>query len=131
MVKMIYQVDTIDDVVLLINERMEVVDAFAADGITRHECLWPVTHYTYRKLLTPPGVCCLCGATIDEIEKPCISSGGFHAFAGMGNDPGVPDQHKAEFRSVSLIGIHFEELAFFVEADNLFPADQIRKAMVV
>ena len=128
---MIYQVDTIDDVVLLVDDQWQVVDAFAADGITRHQCDLPVSYYTYRKLLTPPGVCCMCAATLERIDQPCISSGGFHAFAGVAADASVPDQHKAEFRSVSLIAIHYDELSFYVETDNLFTADQIRKAMVV
>lgn len=120
-----YEADLIHDVVLLINHEQEVVDAFEVRGKTRHPGSPTVTHYTYRSLLTPEGYCAVCGNTVDQQQKPCTSSGGFHAFVGMENEPLLDPRHKVESRSLPLHTLVFEEFRFWVEPDNLFPIDQI------
>ncbi len=128
---MIYQADLINEVVLLLDATYNVVDAFAVDGKCEHESLLPAAYYTYRSLLTQPGFCCLCGKPVKAVEAPCTGRGGTHAFAGILDRKDVPDIYKADFRNIPLQQIRFEELSFFVEADNLFAADQIRKPVVV
>ncbi len=128
---MIYQVDLLNEVVLLIDEDMNVVDAFAADGRTEHPCSLPVRYYTYRSLVTPPGICALCGVGPEKLDQPCVSSGGFHAFTGGDQLENVPDLHKAENRSLPLTTLNYDELRFYLEADNLFPAEDIQKTLVV
>ena len=118
-------VDLIDEVVFLVDESFAVRDAFRAVGKTVHESEYPASFYTYKSLLTMPGYCCVCGSDLGHIGKPCVSSGGFHAFAGVAKRTDVADQHKAEHRSLELRTLRYEELVFFVESDNLFPISQI------
>ena len=126
-----YQVDVCHEIVLLINPRMEVVDAFQAVGDTSHECPFPVSHYTYRGLLTLPGNCVLCGGTPEAVTRPCNSSGGYHAFVGCTDNPEVPPGHRAEDRSLALHALSYDEFTFYVEADNLFPIQEISKPLMV
>ncbi len=128
---MICEVDLISEVVLLVSPQREVADAFLARGKTTHRCLRPVSHYTYRSLLSPPGVCCLCGRGLAQREEPCVSSGGYHAFVGVADRHDVPELHKAERRSAPVVKISYDEFDFFLEADNLFPIDQILKPLPV
>lgn len=118
---MFVEVDTLNQVVLLLDADLNVRDAFLARGITRHETPYPVRFYTYRSLLTPAGHCAICGYSLDRIAEPCSSSGGFHAFAGVEDHDEVPALHKVEARSLQLLTLRYDEFAFFVEADNLFP----------
>jgi len=119
-----YRVDLIDEVVLLVDRAFQVRDAFHANGPTDHDSPYPAAFYTYRGLLTLPGVCALCGQPAAEaLTQPCVSSGGYHSIAGA--DESVPQGHRAESRSLILRALHYDDLTFFVEADNLFPIDQI------
>lgn len=125
------EVDLLDEVVLLVDGQYQVRDAFIAKGITRHECPYPVTHYTYRKLLTPAGYCCVCGYQPDQLEEPCSASGGFHAFVGAEEDPYIPDQHKVSARSLAVHRITYDEFDFYIEPDNLFPIEGISTPLEV
>lgn len=126
-----YKVDLVKEVVLLIAPDHQVVDAFLAEGRTSRTCPHPVAFYTYRSLLTLPGHCLLCAKTSDDIDQPCVSSGGFHAFVGL-EDAEVPHPgHLAKNRSAAFVKIHFEDLDFFLERDHLFPAEDIAEAMPV
>jgi len=127
---MIYEVDLLNEVVLLIDGDFNVVDAFPADGLTQRTCALPVEWYTYRSLVTPPGICALCGVGPDSIDQHCVSSGGFHAFTSSPNLE-IPREHKAENRNLPLRTLAFEDLQFYLEADNLFPVQDIQKTMVV
>ena len=128
---MIYAVDLRDQVVLLINGEWEVVDAFRARGKTSHVCEAPVSHYTYRGLLTLPGSCLLCGRGVAELARPCVSSGGFHAIAGAGRVGDVPWGHRAENRTIDYQQLTYDEWTFFVERENLFPASSIAQSLAV
>lgn len=128
---MLYRVDVINEVILLLDGKNQVVDAFKADGITEHQSTLPITSYTYRSLVTPPGRCCMCGAETDALATPCASNGGYHAFVGMAEEPGFPPLHKAEQRSVPLVTLSYDDLRFYVEPDNLFPAEEIAQPMAV
>lgn len=127
---MLYKVDLINEVVLLIDKELKVVDAFPANGPTERTCEHPVSYYTYRSLVVPPGVCALCGVGPEDLEKHCVSSGGCHAFTA-GSPPSVPQEHLAENRSLPLTVLTYDELRFYLEADNLFPAQDIQKTLVV
>lgn len=125
------QVDLIQNVVLLIDRDYQVRDAFMVKGVTDHATPYPVHFYTYRSLLTQAGECVLCGRTTDAYLEPCVSSGGYHAFAGAEDDPNLPLGHHASQRSVALHALHYDDMTFYVEADNLFPIDQIVVPMSV
>jgi len=124
------EVDLVNETVLLVDEGLAVRDAFLARGVTRHVCDGAVRFYTYRSLLTLPGFCVVCGRPVEEIGEPCSSSGGFHAFAGLSRGD-VPDGHLAEDRALEISAIRYDELAFFVERDNLFPITEIAGALRV
>lgn len=128
---MIIKADLLGEVVLLIDADLKVRDAFESRGPTEHHTQYPVTHYTYRSLLTLPGFCCVCGNGLDALQQPCTSSGGFHAFAGMTDDPHLPDAHKVENRSLDILALAYDELHFYIERDNLFPITQISEPMNV
>ncbi len=128
---MLYQVDVLRDVVLLIDAHMSVVDAFDAAGETSHQCEWPVQFYTYRSLLIGPGYCLLCGTELSGRNQACTSSGGYHAFVGCADREDLPDGHKVEHRNLPVCALTFDEFTFYLERDNLFSADEIRKPMVV
>jgi len=102
-----------------------------ARGITRHQTDYPIVFYTYRKLLTPAGNCAVCGNTPEKIDEACSASGGFHAFTGMAGEASIPDQHKAEARSLDLRPLTYDEYMFFIEADNLFLVDGAAQAFEV
>ena len=126
-----YRVDLVKEIVLLIAPDHCVVDAFLAEGRTTRTCHQPVAFYTYRSLLTLPGHCLLCGRPLEDAGQACVSSGGFHAFVGS-DVAAVPHPgHLAENRSAPFVKIHFEDLDFYLEADHLFPADDIAIAMPV
>jgi len=127
----IYEADSINDAVLLIDAECQVVDAFAVHGKTRHESQAPAVRYTFRGLVYPPGRCCLCDRSTAEIQTPCVSSGGCHAFVGVADAPDIPSAHKAENRNAPLVAISYDELVFYVEADNLFPVSEIQKPIAV
>jgi len=126
-----YEVDVINEVVLLVDGAANVVDVFQARGPTIHECPYPATHYTYRSLLTAPGQCVLCGRGVAELVQACVSSGGFHAFAGLDPEAAIPSGHRAENRNLPVCRIAYDEFTFFLEADNLFPASDIRRVLSV
>lgn len=128
---LIIEVDLLQEVILLIDEQYQVRDAFMAQGRTRHETQYPVSFYAYRKMLTPVGHCAVCGYTLDQINEPCSSSGGFHAFVGVAEDPNIPAEHKAENRNLPLQKITYDEFSFFIEPDNLFPIHGISQGMQV
>jgi hypothetical protein len=125
------EVDLLNDVALLVNREYEVLDAFRVRGRTQHEAAPGVVFFTFRSYLTPPSQCAVCGRTVEEVNEPCTSSGGFHAFVGVSEDAEILPLHRAEARNMPLVRIHFEDLPFWVEPDNLFPIDQISKRMVV
>lgn len=128
---MIVEVDLINEVVLLVNQGLEVLDAFRADGRTRKTIELPILHYTYRSLLVLPGFCAVCGRSTEERDLHCSSSGGFHAFVGISDDPSVPEQHKAEQRDLVLRTLRYDELTFYVMGENLFPIDEITETLIV
>lgn len=128
---MIVKADLLGEVVLLIDSTYAVRDAFESRGPTEHHTDYPVTFYTYRSHLTMPGYCCVCGVGLDELHKPCTSSGGFHAFAGMADDPNFPPMHRVENRSLDILALTYDEMAFYIERDNLFPITQISKPLDV
>ncbi len=128
---MIVEVDLINEIVLLVNQQLEVLHAFRADGCTRETINLPVVHYTYRSLLVLPGSCTVCGRGTDEMDQRCSSSGGFHAFAGVAEDVSIPAQHKVEQRDLVMMTLHYDELTFYVSGDNLFPIDEITETMFV
>lgn len=118
-------IDVYNDVVLLVDAGGEVLDAFNARGQTEHPLSEGVTHYTLRSLVTLPGHCVVCGREVSERDTPCTSSGGFHAFVGLDDDPNLPEQHKARARSVAVKALHFEDLDFYIEQDQLFPITEL------
>ncbi len=128
---MIVHVDLVDEIVILVDGEMCVRDAFAARGITRHECDDAICRYTYRSLLIQPGSCAVCGVAREELTRRCTSSGGYHAFVGLTDRDPIPREHRAESRSISLVQLRYDELVFFVAADNLFDIAEIRQAMIV
>lgn len=125
------EVDLLNEVVLLINRDHEVIDAFKVRGKTIHEAPEGIAFYTFRSYLTPPELCAVCGRPVEQLDEPCTSSGGFHAFVGLSDDAPILPLHRAEARSLPLVQIHFEDLPFWLEPDNLFPIDQITKTLVV
>lgn len=126
-----FKVDLLREVVLLIGPTHQVVDAFAAEGITIHECSAPVSFYTYRSLLTLPFHCLVCGRSADAQKEACPSSGGFHAFVGLEPDFQIDPGHRAENRSAPFLTLQFEDLQFFLESDHLFPAEEIMEVLSV
>jgi len=127
-----YEVDLINDVVLLLDRNHRVIDAFPVIGKTVHECPYPgILFYTFKSLLSLPGSCGVCHATVEEINNPCVSSGGFHAFLGVETNPNIPPQHQAANRSASWIDITFDEMTFYSEPDNVFPIEQISESFNV
>ena len=128
---LIYKADLINEVILLLDARYQVIDAFAVDGKTEHDTEVLAEWYVYRSQLTASGACVLCGASPDKIHEPCVSSGGFHAFCGVADDPSIPEGHKVENRSVAVHMLTFDEFQFYIEADNVFSADEIIQPMIV
>ena len=128
---MIYEVDLVADVVLLLDRDLAVVDGFPVAGKTRHHGDGQARFYTYRSLLTPAGHCCLCGKGVALIGTPCVSSGGFHAFAGLPSGDPEAERHRVEHRSLVVRKLHYEEWVFYVEQDNLWPVSQIQKGLEV
>ena len=128
---MLLEVDLIEDVVLLINRQFQVVDGFEVRGATTHQSQSEPAFYTYRSLLTPVGACCLCGRPTEEVSKPCISSGGYHAFPGLPAGSDIDRGHRAEQRNLPLHALAYDEFVFYVEHDNLFPIGQIQKGYQV
>lgn len=120
-----YEVDLLNEVVLLIDADFKVVDAFKAEGKTSRYCAHQVSYYAYRKSLTLPEHCLMCGKPVEDYRTPCFTSGGFHAFVGLQDNTGLPQGHLVENRSVPYTRITFEELDFFLERDQLFPAAEI------
>ncbi|CAM2008585.1 hypothetical protein [Acanthopleuribacter pedis] len=118
-------IDVYNDVVLLVDADGDVLDAFNARGRTDHPLTEGVTHYTLRSLITLPGHCAVCGREISERNTACTSSGGFHAFVGLDDHPDLPEQHKARARSLALARLHYEDLDFYVEQDQLFPIAEL------
>lgn len=117
------QVDLVKEVVLLIGSDFNICDAFAVQGKVEHEAPEGSVYYTYRSHLVAEGACLLCGVGPQELEKPCTSRQGFHAFVGAG--PEVPALHRAEAWDLPVIRLAYEELNFFLERDHLFPVEEI------
>lgn len=128
---MIYEVDLVRDIVFLIDGELRVTDAFAVAGKTRYHSSYPVCFYTYKSLITTPGFCCLCGRPVEQKVSPCASVDGFHAFVGVHDRKDVEEGHQAGFRALPIKRISYEDLDFFLEADNLFPIEEIQKPMAV
>lgn len=126
-----YLVDLVKEVVLLINPQYEVVDAFQAEGRTRHLCNQAIAFYTYRSHLTLPEHCLICGKHAEEFQTACPSSGGFHAFVGLPEHNHIPSGHHAVNRSAPFVAIRFQDLEFYLERDYLFPAEEIAEALSV
>ncbi len=124
-------VDVYNDVVLLANAAADVVDAFAVQGRTEHPLPDGVTHYTLRSLITLPGTCAVCGRGAEQRTEACSSSGGFHAYVGMDADPDLPEQHKARARSLAIVRLKYDDLAFYIEQDNLFPITELLPTLTV
>lgn len=124
-------VDLYNDVVLLANAAGDVVDAFAVQGKTEHPLPAGVTHYTLRSLITLPGSCAVCGRSADQRGEHCTSSGGFHAFVGMDEDPSLAEEHKARARALAITRLNYDDLAFYIEQDNLFPITELLPTLTV
>lgn len=128
---MIYEVDLVGDIVFLIDGALRVTDAFAVKGKTRHQSGYPAAFYTYKSLITAPGSCCLCGRPMEERLTPCVSVDGFHALVGVRDRQDIEEGHKAGSRALPIKRISYDEFEFYLEADNLFPIEEIQKPMAV